>query len=328
MIARKLEYLIALSKEGHFARAAAVCNVSQPALSAGIHQLEQELGVQIVKRGQRYQGLTEQGEIVLSWAQKMEKACQRLHQELRDKTGELGGTLRVGVLNTSTPFTSIFTIPFQRHFPEVNLRVMQGHTFEIQQGLEDLTYDVTISFLDESSRRYLLSHPLYRQEYYVLTQKDGPFSGRPSATWDELKKVPLCVFPAETRVFGSAVYQILGTPPPGVPRMETNNMFILLDHVRSGSWISVLPKPVLFMVAGSHEFEAIPLPTTSDADWIGIAVPQREPRAPLAEAFFEIATSEPVLKHFQEFLKPSGVPADLTAHMLPTYLSSLVPEIR
>ena len=83
MLGRKLEYLIALSKEAHFARAAAVCHVSQPTLSAAIQQLEAELGIQIVKRGQRFQGFTEQGELVLAAAQHMALECDRLHQKLR-----------------------------------------------------------------------------------------------------------------------------------------------------------------------------------------------------------------------------------------------------
>jgi Bacterial regulatory helix-turn-helix protein, lysR family len=42
------------------AQAAAACNVSQPTLSAGIQQLEHDLGVMIVKRGRRFQGLTDE----------------------------------------------------------------------------------------------------------------------------------------------------------------------------------------------------------------------------------------------------------------------------
>jgi DNA-binding transcriptional LysR family regulator len=176
MIARKLEYLIALAKEAHFARAAAACHVSQPALSAGIQQLEQELGVNIVKRGQRFQGLTEQGETVLAWAQRIEMDCKRLRQELRDHTNNLAGTLRIGVLNSTTPFTSIFTIPFSQRFPEVNLKVMQHGPFDIQQGLEDFTFDVAISYLDAKPHRYRFSHSLYTQEYYLLTRKGSRFS--------------------------------------------------------------------------------------------------------------------------------------------------------
>ena len=50
MLGRKQVYLLALAKEQHYGRAASACGVSQPALSAGIHQLEIEMGVPIIKR--------------------------------------------------------------------------------------------------------------------------------------------------------------------------------------------------------------------------------------------------------------------------------------
>ena len=61
MLLRQLEYLNALAREGHFGRAAEACHVSQPALSAGIRKLETELRVQIVQRGQRFEGFTPEG---------------------------------------------------------------------------------------------------------------------------------------------------------------------------------------------------------------------------------------------------------------------------
>ena len=69
---------MALAKEGHFARAAAACHVSQPTLSAAIQQLEAELGVPIVKRGQRFQGLTNEGRLVIEAAQRMANERDRL----------------------------------------------------------------------------------------------------------------------------------------------------------------------------------------------------------------------------------------------------------
>ena len=50
---RQIQYLAALAREKHFTRAAQACNIAQPTLSGGIRQLEQELGVPIVERGQR-----------------------------------------------------------------------------------------------------------------------------------------------------------------------------------------------------------------------------------------------------------------------------------
>ena len=65
----QLQYLVALAREKHFTRAAKACHVTQPTLSGRIRQLEQELCVPIVERGQRFIGFTPDGERVLKWAQ-------------------------------------------------------------------------------------------------------------------------------------------------------------------------------------------------------------------------------------------------------------------
>lgn len=68
---KKLNYLIALARIGHFGRAAEACHISQPAFSSAIKHLEEELGVTLVRRGQRFMGLTPEGERVLLRAQRL-----------------------------------------------------------------------------------------------------------------------------------------------------------------------------------------------------------------------------------------------------------------
>jgi DNA-binding transcriptional LysR family regulator len=69
-----------VARERRFARAAAVCNVTHPTLSAGIKQLEESLGFLIAERRQRFLGLTAEGERVLASAQRV----------LVDSSGPLG----------------------------------------------------------------------------------------------------------------------------------------------------------------------------------------------------------------------------------------------
>lgn len=106
MLLRQLEYLVALARERHFARAAAACYVSQPSLSAAIRRLEHELDVPIVRRGRRYEGLTPEGEVVLAWAHRILAEQDALHQELSALRGGLTGTLRLGVVPTALPAAS------------------------------------------------------------------------------------------------------------------------------------------------------------------------------------------------------------------------------
>jgi DNA-binding transcriptional LysR family regulator len=114
MVIRHLQYLTALARERHFARAAAACNVTQPTLSAGIKQLEESLGVLIAERGQRYLGLTGEGERVLAWAQRVLVDYDGLRQELSAMREGLVGRLRIGAIPVTLPIVPLLTAPFNR----------------------------------------------------------------------------------------------------------------------------------------------------------------------------------------------------------------------
>jgi DNA-binding transcriptional LysR family regulator len=306
VVNRKVEYLLALTKEGHFARAAAACHVSQPALSAGIQQLELELGVPIVKRGQRFHGLTEQGEIVLAWAQRMVAESQRLHEDLRRSTGSFPGTRRVGVVNFATPLITILALPFERQWPQVALRIIHLNAFELQQTIEDLAVDVAVTYLDNRQRLYSHTHSLYAEEYALLIRRDHPIAARTSVSWEEVRQLPLCLLSPEMRVLGPEENEVLAEPQGNSPQIIMNSVLAVMDHVRTGHWASVLPGPVHAMVSGDPQLVAIPLPHFGEPAHIGIVIPHREPPSRLAEAFFELATTADVLHQIQKAVHPKG----------------------
>ena len=96
---RQLQYLVALAREKHFTRAAQACHVTQPTLSGRIRQLEQELGVPIVERGQRFHGLTPDGHRVLQWANAILEDWGALQQDIatrRNTSGALTGRDTLG----------------------------------------------------------------------------------------------------------------------------------------------------------------------------------------------------------------------------------------
>src|SRR5690606_24581167 len=103
MLTRQLHYLTTLARERHFARAADACNVTQPTLSAAIKQLEETLGVLLVERGHRFVGMTEEGELVLAWAQRTLSDFDTLEQELAALTEGLVGKLRIGAIPVMLP---------------------------------------------------------------------------------------------------------------------------------------------------------------------------------------------------------------------------------
>ena len=147
---RQLQYLSALAREKHFTRAAAACNVSQPTLSGRIRQLEQELGIPIVERGQRYFGLTPEGERVLSWAHQILDGWAALKQEIAQLKGEghLSGRITLGVIPSALPMAARLTGFFQAQHTEIDLAILSQTSIEVIRSLEDFSIDAGISYLD------------------------------------------------------------------------------------------------------------------------------------------------------------------------------------
>jgi DNA-binding transcriptional LysR family regulator len=67
---KQLKYLIALDRTRHFGQAAAACHITQPTLSMRIRNLEEELNLTLIQRGQRFEGFTPEGERILAWRER------------------------------------------------------------------------------------------------------------------------------------------------------------------------------------------------------------------------------------------------------------------
>src|SRR6187551_2535396 len=102
----KLDFILALAHEKHFGRAAEACGVTQPTLSAGVKQLEEVLGVMLVRRGSRFLGLTGEGERVLDWARRIVADSRALKQDVERLKHGLSGHLRIAAIPTALPIVA------------------------------------------------------------------------------------------------------------------------------------------------------------------------------------------------------------------------------
>src|SRR5690606_19294585 len=109
----KLEYFLVLAREQHFGRAAVELGVTQPTLSAAIKQLEDQLGVMLVKRGSRFQGLTPEGQRVLEWARRIVGDSRTLKEEMRAARQGLSGHVRIAAIPTALAMVPSITTPFR-----------------------------------------------------------------------------------------------------------------------------------------------------------------------------------------------------------------------
>jgi DNA-binding transcriptional LysR family regulator len=109
----KLELLLALAKERHFGRAAEACGVTQPTMSTSLKQLEEALGVMLVKRGSRFQGFTPEGERTLDWARRIVGDARAMRQEINGLKDKLSGEIRIAAIPTVLGMVAALTTPFR-----------------------------------------------------------------------------------------------------------------------------------------------------------------------------------------------------------------------
>ena len=95
---RDLKLLLALERNKSFSVAAAECNISQPAFSKRISNMEYRFGLPLVRRGNNFIGFTWEGELVLKWARRLLSDAEAMYQEIKAIKNELSGTLVLGVI--------------------------------------------------------------------------------------------------------------------------------------------------------------------------------------------------------------------------------------
>ena len=167
MFVRQLDYIVTLAREKHFARAAEICCVSQPALSAAVRNLETELGIAIVQRGQRFQGFTPEGERILDWARQTLAALEGLKQEASMSRVKLSGTLRLGAIPTTMPIVSLLTGRCREQHADLRQQVLSLSTEDIMRRLDDFELDVGLTYLEDQRLNGFHVQPLYRERYML-----------------------------------------------------------------------------------------------------------------------------------------------------------------
>lgn len=101
---KQLTYLCAVARTLHFGRAAAACHVTQSTLSAGIHELEQALGVTLLERSNKQVLLTDIGRGIVRRAQQVLTEVDQLVETAAAASEPLTGRLELGVIPTVAPF--------------------------------------------------------------------------------------------------------------------------------------------------------------------------------------------------------------------------------
>lgn len=289
MLLRQLEYLSALAREGHFGRAARSCHVSQPALSAAIRKLETELDVQIVQRGQRFEGFTPEGRQVLLWAHRILAEREAMRHELASMRGGPSGVLRIGAIPTAITLASLLTTPLAEQHPRVRVSIESLSSREIVQRLAEFDLDIGMTYVDGEPLGTVRMVPLYRERYLLLTAADGEFADRDSVGWAELADTPLCMLSPvmQNRRILDRTFAEAGVTV--TPSIEADTVSAIYAHVGTRRWSSVIAHAWLHVFGVPEGLRVVPLTRPRREHQVGLVLADRDPEPMLARALLDTA---------------------------------------
>ncbi len=280
----RLEMFIALAEARHFGRAAERLGITQPSLSAGLKQLEGELGVQLVFRGGRFEGLTPEGARVLDWAARIVGDARTLREEMRAARHGLSGNLRLGVVPTALPMIAGLTGPYLRAHPKVHVEILSRASTEILHQIDKLQLDAGVSYLDNEPLGRGVTVPLYTERYLLLTRRGEALARREALDWTDLAGLPLCLLTADMqnrRIINAALTE---AGVEAAPQLESNSVLTLVAHVQAGPWVSVVNAHTAALFERTPGLCAVPIRGEGGAKQVGLIAPWREPHTPVLAA--------------------------------------------
>lgn len=285
----KLEYFLALARARHFGKAAEELGIAQPTLSAGIKQLEDTLGVMLVQRGSRFQGLTPEGEQVLAWARRIVSDARAMKEEMRASRHGLSGRLRIAAIPTALAMVPALTTPFREKHPGVTFTVLSRTSVEVLSMLGNFDIDAGITYLDNEPLGRVVSVPLYSERYQLITAAGNPLSERAQVTWKEVAELPLCLLTPDMQNRRIIDQHLAEASVTARPTLESNSMILLYAHIRTGKWSSIMPLNLAETLGLSEPIRAIPIVEPNASHIVGLVAAQREPRTPLVAALLDEA---------------------------------------
>jgi LysR family transcriptional activator of glutamate synthase operon len=241
---RQLRYLVAVSDERHFTRAAAREHVAQPALSQQIRSLEAELGVALVERTTRRVAMTQAGEVLVARARRALAELDAAQAELQALAGVQAGRLAVGAMHTMGPVDlSLLLATFHDRHPAVELIVREQSSEELAAMLREDEVDLAfLSVTERIQHRGLALRPLVSEELVVVLAISHPLAGRPELRIADLAHEPFITFRE-----GARLRELLSTAAAGAGfephiALESNESRRIRSLVSRGLGVAILPR--------------------------------------------------------------------------------------
>lgn len=188
---QQVRYFVALAQTLNFTRAAEMCNVTQPALTRAIQQLEHELGGPLFNRERGNSHLTELGRIMLPYLEGVDAQTRAAKDAAKAVKGLKKVKLRIGVMCTIGPQLVAGLLPrFQANNPDVEIEVIDDGAAQMVERLEKGDLEIAILGSHENLPDSLHQLRIFDEKFVILLPPNHPLSAKPSVRAVDLHEQP------------------------------------------------------------------------------------------------------------------------------------------
>jgi len=171
MTLTELRYIVTLSEERHFGRAAQKCHVSQPTLSVAVKKLEDELGLSLFERSKSNIVVTELGVRLVAQARTILGQVNAFKDMAQQGKDELNSPLKIGAIYTIGPYLFPRLMPeLAKTAADMPLFIEENYTAVLRQKLKSCELDAIIVALPFEEPD-VVTMPLYDEPFVVLFPK-------------------------------------------------------------------------------------------------------------------------------------------------------------
>lgn len=239
---RQLQYLKLLAHHGSFSRAAEAAHVSQPALSAGVQELERILGAPVVERTRGQVTLTSVGAEAVRRAEDVLARTEDLVEAARSAGRPLSGRFRLGVIPTVAPFLLPDRLPeVKARHPELKLFIREDLTGRLVAELKSGRLDAAVIALPYATAG--LEHASIGRDAIVAAAPQGhPILGQAEVQASALSSADLILLEDGHCLRDQALAACALEAPRGEDVFAATSLHTLVQMVSSGLGVSFLPE--------------------------------------------------------------------------------------
>ncbi|SNR24471.1 pca operon transcription factor PcaQ [Puniceibacterium sediminis] len=285
---RHIECFAAIHRQGSLKRACAVLNLTQPALSKTLKELEEILGVTLMSRDRGGVRLTPEGRVFLEFAEMSLAALRRGVDGVTSLRESGGAVLRVGAL----PSVAARLLPqavarFRAQAPDVVLDLQDGAHGHLTEQLRSGSVDLVIGRLGAPETMTGLSFTqLYLERVVFVVRPGHPLLERGALDLTAIADWPVIHPPADAAIRPLVDRTLIAQGvPPLRDRIETVSGAFGRNYVRQSDAIWIISEGVVAQDMTDGRLSALPLDTGLTAGPVGLMIRPDDPPSPARQIF-------------------------------------------